>query len=93
MKFKALQFGFGGRTPVILQSEASECGLACLAMIMSYHGHQIDLATLRRDTATSHAATTLKSLIQKAGREDLNARPLKLGLPSLGRLTLPCIIH
>ncbi|UYH50878.1 peptidase domain-containing ABC transporter [Candidatus Kirkpatrickella diaphorinae] len=93
MKFKALQFGLRRRMPVILQSEASECGLACLAMILSHHGHQIDLATLRRDTASFHAATTLRSLIQRAEREDLDARPLKLGLPALGRLNLPCIIH
>ena len=25
--------------PVILQSEASECGLACLAMIFNYYGY------------------------------------------------------
>ena len=34
--------------PVIRQTEAAECGLACLAMISSYHGHRIDLNTLRR---------------------------------------------
>ncbi|MHB1615741.1 MAG: cysteine peptidase family C39 domain-containing protein, partial [Metallibacterium sp.] len=34
----ALHFGWGRRLPVILQSEAAECGLACLAMVASYHG-------------------------------------------------------
>lgn len=27
--------------PVILQSEASECGLACLAMIFNYYGYKV----------------------------------------------------
>ncbi|MBL8524606.1 MAG: hypothetical protein JNN20_13020, partial [Betaproteobacteria bacterium] len=38
---------FGRRVPVILQSEAPECGIACLAMIASYHGHLTDLSAMR----------------------------------------------
>jgi len=33
------------RMPVILQTESAECGLACLAMIASHHGHRVDLDT------------------------------------------------
>ena len=36
------------RVPLILQTEAAECGLACLAMVASAHGHRTDLATLRQ---------------------------------------------
>ena len=32
----------------LLQSEAAECGLACLAMLSSAHGLRIDLAELRQ---------------------------------------------
>ena len=35
------------KVPVILQSEAPECGIACLAMIASYHGHRTDLSSMR----------------------------------------------
>jgi hypothetical protein len=31
--------------PDIRQSEAAECGLACLAMVLGYHGHDVDLGT------------------------------------------------
>ena len=31
------------RTPIVRQTEAAECGLACLAMIAGHHGHRIDL--------------------------------------------------
>ena len=34
----ALQFGWGRRLPVMLQTEAAECGLVSLAMVASYHG-------------------------------------------------------
>ena len=44
-----LNFSFGRRTPVLLQTGAAECGLACLAMVAGHHGHRIDMATLRLD--------------------------------------------
>ena len=31
------------RLPAIMQSEAAECGLACLAMVATYHGREVDL--------------------------------------------------
>ncbi|MGH2506799.1 MAG: cysteine peptidase family C39 domain-containing protein, partial [Ktedonobacteraceae bacterium] len=36
------------RLPLILQTEAAECGLACLAMVAGFHGYEIDLLSLRR---------------------------------------------
>jgi len=38
---------FGGRVPMILQSEAPECGIACVAMVASYHGFRTDLGAMR----------------------------------------------
>jgi ATP-binding cassette subfamily B protein RaxB len=42
-----------GQLPMIYQTEAAECGLACLATVVSYHGHRIDLSTLRRRHSVS----------------------------------------
>jgi ATP-binding cassette, subfamily B, bacterial CvaB/MchF/RaxB len=36
------------RIPVVLQTEAAECGLACLAMIAGRYGHRVDLPALRQ---------------------------------------------
>ena len=36
------------RTPLILQTETAECGLACLAMIAGRYGHRVDLPALRQ---------------------------------------------
>ena len=36
------------RVPVVLQTEAAECALACLAMVAAAHGHRTDLPTLRQ---------------------------------------------
>uniref|UniRef100_UPI00261EC026 cysteine peptidase family C39 domain-containing protein n=1 Tax=uncultured Microbulbifer sp. TaxID=348147 RepID=UPI00261EC026 len=45
---KLLHFSTGRQLPVILQTEAAECGLVCLAMIAGFHGYDTDLAGLRR---------------------------------------------
>lgn len=88
-----LRFGFGKKTPVILQSEASECGLACLAMIASYHGYDIDLYTLRRRFSASLKGMNLTQIIQIAGELRLEGRPLRLELEDIGKLRHPCILH
>ena len=38
-----LPAAFGRSLPVILQTEATECGLACLGMVSGYHGRRTDL--------------------------------------------------
>lgn len=43
-----LYFGWGRHLPMLYQSEAVECGLACLAMVAGYYGQHEDLAQLRR---------------------------------------------
>ena len=58
-----LNFSGRKRVPVILQTEAAECGLACLAMAACFHGHTIDLPSLRRKHSVSLKGTTLAHLI------------------------------
>ena len=73
-----LHFGGRRRLPSIQQTEAAECGLACLAMVASYHGHRIDLNTLRRRHPVSLKGATLRGLIQVANQLHLACRPLRL---------------
>ncbi len=88
-----LHFGARRRLPVILQTEAAECGLACLAMIASYHGHETDLAGLRRRLSFSLKGARLSDLIQMAGKLDMSCRPLRLELEELDRLKTPALLH
>ena len=46
----------------MLQSEAAECGVACLAMVAGYHGKQIDLPALRQRFSVSLRGATLAQL-------------------------------
>jgi len=88
-----LSFTGRGRLPVINQTEAAECGLACLAMLASYHGHRIDLNTLRRRHPISQKGMTLRALIEVAGHLNLVCRPVRYELEHLRQLHLPAIVH
>jgi ATP-binding cassette subfamily B protein RaxB len=89
----ALRLGWRRPLPVVLQTEVAECGLACLAMVASYHGHIVDLATLRRRFSVSAHGATLATLVDFAGRLGLASRAVRLEPDDLGRLKLPCVLH
>lgn len=76
-----------------LQSESSECGLACLSMVASHFGHHTDLADLRRQFSISLKGATLAQLMRHAAAMHLSSRPLRLELDELSDLALPCILH
>jgi len=63
-----LSFGIGNKLPMTLQTEAAECGLACLAMVAGYHGHHVDLATLRGHFPVSLKGVGLDCVIKVAQR-------------------------
>ncbi len=88
-----LVFGLGRKLPLILQTEATECGLACLAMIAGYYGHHADLASLRQRFSVSLKGATLADLMCIAEQMELATRPLKVELEELTQLKMPCILH
>ena len=88
-----LSFGFGRKLPLMLQTEAAECGLASLAMVAGYHGFQTDISSMRRLFLVSIKGTTLGHLIQMAHALQMNTRPVKLDLEDLPQLRMPCILH
>ena len=80
-------------TPAILQTTASECGLACVAMIATHFGHEIELHELRDTYTLSLRGATLADLVKVFGKLGISSRPLKLGIDNLHRLSTPCILH
>lgn len=88
-----LHLGLRRSLPVVLQTEASECGLACLNMLLGHFGTQTDLATLRARHGPMPQGMTLVDLTRVASAEQLSTRPLRLALHELHQLKLPCILH
>ena len=77
----------------VQQTEVSECGLACLAMVADYHGLKIDITTLRQTHVSSLRGTSLKGLIRIADSLGLESTAIKLPLEELGDLSTPVILH
>jgi len=88
-----LNLGFGRRLPIVLQTEAAECGLASIAMIASYFGHQVGQTELRRRFGLSLTGASLKELIGIADQLGLASRPVRLDMHELPLLRTPCILH
>jgi len=84
---------FGRHVPLILQSEAPECGIACVAMVASYHGHRTDLAAMRMRLAPSMKGVTLQHIATIAQSMKLSPRGVQAPLEALGKLRLPAILH
>lgn len=82
-----------GRVPVILQTEAAECGLACLAMVASARGLHLDLPELRRRFSLSLKGATMADLLRMAAPLGLAGRGLRAEPEHLARLELPAILH
>ena len=81
------------KTPVILQSEASECGLACLAMVLGAFGQTWSIGDLRERFSTSSRGVTLRRMLDISRSVSLIARPLRVELEYTPQLQLPCILH
>lgn len=78
-----------------MQVDWKDCGVACLAMLLSYYGSDYSLAYLRTLSKTGLNGTTAYGLV-KAGEElGLICQPLKLDLENLasGVAEKPALAH
>jgi len=85
--------GFARRSIVVMQTEAAECGLACLAMILRHHGKDHDLPSLRRSFGASLRGVDLVRLIEIADALGMDAKPLRTEVDYLRGLQSPAILH
>lgn len=88
-----LNFGWGRRLPMTLQTEAAECGLVCLSMIATFFGYAVEPAELRRRYGLSMKGATLRELVAIADQLAMSSRPVRLELDELPLLNTPCILH
>jgi ATP-binding cassette subfamily B protein RaxB len=88
-----LRFSTKKKLPIIDQAESAECGLACLAMISSFHGSHLTLLDLRQKYGSSEYGVRLADIMEVAGKIDLQSRAVSLDVPELPKLKLPCVLH
>ncbi|MCL1050328.1 peptidase domain-containing ABC transporter [Shewanella abyssi] len=88
-----LEFSGKKHVPIILQAEMAECGLACVAMIASFHGHRLDMAALRKRYSADLKGMSLQQLIALSDSMGLASRALRCPIEEVGKLALPCVLH
>lgn len=93
MTLNYLNFSLTKKVSLTLQSEIAECGLACMTMISSYYGNDIDIATARQKYSTNIKGINLRQLIELADTLNLSSRPLQCNVDEVHKLQTPCILH
>ena len=88
-----LEYSGNKKVAMISQTEAAECGVACLAMVSTYYGHKLDLPAARKFHTPGLKGINVQQLLQTADKMQLAARALKCPLEHIGKLTLPCVLH
>lgn len=88
-----LKFSSSKSVPLILQSEIAECGLASMAMIACYHGHQLDMPAMRNHFSANLKGMNLQQLIELGDSLGLASRALQCPIDEVHKLATPCILH
>jgi ATP-binding cassette subfamily B protein RaxB len=81
------------RLPVVRQATATECGLACIAMVSQYFSVATDLAWLRRRYGASLKGATLANISQCCRDLGMSTRAIRCGFDELDKLQKPCVLH
>ncbi|HJR46309.1 MAG TPA: peptidase domain-containing ABC transporter [Actinomycetota bacterium] len=81
------------RIPFVQQLEISDCGAACLAMTLGYHGRNVSPEEIRRATRTSRDGVDAISLIEAARSYGMEPRPVRVELDGLKFLERGTILH
>jgi ATP-binding cassette, subfamily B, bacterial len=80
------------RVPCVQQLEAADCGAACLAMVLAYHGSTVPLDRVRVATG-SHRGTDALALLNGAEQLGLRGRGVQLDIDGLRYLPRGAILH
>src|SRR5829696_8927251 len=71
----------------------TDCGAACLAMVLAYHGKQVPLDELREMTSTNRDGVDALAVTQAARRYGLSTRGVAADLDDLTHLPPATILH
>ena len=82
-----------GRIPYIQQNTAADCGSACLAMVLAYHGRKVRLDVVRDSVGAGRDGANALDLVRAARRYDLRGRGVTLDLADLDRVPPASILH
>ena len=73
--------------------EVTECGAACLAMILAYHGRWMPLEELRVSCGVSRDGVRASKILEAARELGMVCRGVRAAPSRLAELTYPMIVH
>lgn len=79
--------------PYIEQMEHSECGLACLAMVLGYYKHHVSLNELRDEFGFPKGGGSFYHLSMMAEKKGMHSKGYVCDTEMLNQLPLPVILH
>jgi ATP-binding cassette subfamily B protein len=79
--------------PVMLQLSQAECGAACLAMILTYHGRKTRVSECRAYCGGGRDGVNAEAIADAARHFGLRAKAYSLSIEELDHIGLPAIIH
>ena len=82
------------RVPWLSTTLAYDCGPACLAMVISYHGRETSVDEVRERLGTSRNGTTGLDILRVARSLGMEGKGVRVTEPAaLGEVPLPAIAH
>ncbi|APT22911.1 ABC transporter ATP-binding protein [Flavobacterium columnare NBRC 100251 = ATCC 23463] len=75
------------------QLESTDCGAACLAMIISYHGKKVSLSQVKEQFELTRIGVSIQDIIQVASNIGFQTVALKLTQEQLEEIPLPSILY
>lgn len=81
------------RVSVRFQLNATECGAACLAMLLSFHGRPTRVAEVRELTGVGRDGLNASTIIAAAGRYGLRMKAFALQPSDFDKVPMPAIVH
>jgi ABC-type bacteriocin/lantibiotic exporter with double-glycine peptidase domain len=79
--------------PVIRQLSATDCGAACIAMVLAYHGKNVPLSEIREVAGVNRDGVDALTLLKTARWYGLQGRGLKLELTDVQYIEKGTILH
>jgi ABC-type bacteriocin/lantibiotic exporter with double-glycine peptidase domain len=74
------------KVPVLIQSQVSDCGPACLAMVLAYHDVDVGIDRLRREMNCGRNGVSARALLDTARRYGVAGRGVRAELSDLRHL-------
>lgn len=81
------------KVPVVMQMEATECGAACLAMVLAHYGKWLPLEQVRLACGVGRDGSNAGNLLKAARGYGLKAQGYRCSLSGVREMVFPLIIH